>query len=181
MRTRLWILPTLALAGALAGGCILLSGQFLVSYDLPTPLDVTASAVTRADVDLNLVAAYRDHRDDLKSVSDLALLGRVTNTGVEPLDVEVWMTPDPTDHATAAAVLMDKDVVKVWGPLRVARDATTKIDWDASAALFGAGRSALVAEVLGDGEFTLYALGTGEIYSFRLEHGSLVAVIVAGK
>jgi len=181
MRTCRWILPTLALAGALAAGCMLISGQFVVSFDLPSPLTVTPTAVTCADVDLNTVAAYREHADDLKDLTDIAILGEFTNTGSTAVDVDVWMTPDPTAHTDAVAVALDETAVKVWGPLRVGPGATTKIGWDESAALFAKGRPALLREVMGDGVFTLYALGGTSSYSFRLEHGVLVAVITAGK
>jgi hypothetical protein len=181
MRTCRWILPTLALAGALAAGCMLISGQFLVSFDLYDPLTITPTAVMAAGVDLNTVGAYRDHKDDVKDVSDLAILGEFTNTGTTAVDVDVWMTPDPTAYTDAAAVGLDETAVKVWGPLRVAPGETKKIGWDASAALFRKGRTALLHEVMGDGVFTLYALGGTGSYSFRLDHGALVAVITAGK
>lgn len=181
MRTRRWILPTLALAGLLSAGCLLISGQFLVSFDLPDPLAVTPTAVVAAGVDLNTVAAYRDHRDDLKDLSDLALLGTFTNTGTAVVDVDVWMTPGPTAHTDAAAVVLDETAVKVWGPLRVAPGETKKIGWDASAALFRKGRAALLEQVKGDGVFTLYALGGTSSYSFRVDGGSFVAVVAAGK
>ena len=181
MRTCRWIIPTLVLAGALAAGCLLISGQFLVSFDLPDPLVVTPTAVVCADVDLNTVAAYRDHRADLKDLSDIAILGEFVNTGSTAVDVDVWMTPDPTAYTDAVAVALDGSAVKVWGPLRVAPGATTRIGWDASAALFRKGRTALLGQVKGDGVFTLYALGGTSSYAFRLDHGSLVAVIDAGE
>ena len=181
MRTCRWILPTLALAGALAAGCMLLSGQFLVSFDLPSPPSVTPEAVMCAGVDLHAVAAYREHVDDLKDVTDIAVLGEFTNTGAAAVDVDVWMTPGLTAYTDAASVVLDETAVKVWGPLRVAPGATRKIGWDESAALFAGGRAALLREVLGDGVFTLYALGGTSSYSFRLEHGCLVAVVAAGK
>jgi hypothetical protein len=181
MRTCRWILPTLALAGLLAAGCLLLSGQFLVSYELPTPLTVAPTAVVAVGVDLNTVAAYRDHRDDLKDLSDLAILGTLTNTGATVVDVDVWMTPLPTAYTDAAAVALDETAVKVWGPLRVSPGETKKIGWDASAALFRKGRAALLEQVKGDGVFTLYALGGTGSYSFRVDGGTFVAVISAGK
>lgn len=180
MRTLRWILPTLALAGALAAGCMLLSGQFLVSFDLYDPLTITPTAVMGVGVDLNTVAAYRDHRGDLKDVTDLAILGTFTNTGTTVVDVDIWMTPSPTGYTDAAAVGLDETAVRVWGPLRLAPGETKKIGWDASAALFRKGRAAFVEQVKGDGVFTLYALGGTSSYSFRLDGGALAMVITAG-
>lgn len=181
MRSLRWILPTLALAGALAAGCLLVSGQFVVSFDLPDPLAITPTAVVRADVDLNTVGAYRDHRSDIKDVTDLAVLGEFTNTGATAVDVDVWMTPALTTYTDAAEVGLDDTAVKVWGPLHLAPGETRKIGWDASARLFRKGRAALLGQVKGDGVFTLYALGGTSSYSFRVNHGSLVAVIAAAK
>ncbi len=181
MRALRWILPSLALAGALAAGCMLVSGQFLVSYELPSPIAAAPTAVTAIGVDLNTVAAYRDHRDDLQDLADLALLGTFTNTGTAPVDVDLWMTPSLTAHTDAAAVGMDDTALRVWGPLRLAPGETKRIGWDASAALFRKGRAALLEQVRGDGVFTLYALGATGSYAFRVEGGAFVAVITAGK
>lgn len=175
------LVPLLALALALAAAGCLLTGQFLVSFALPDPLAVTPTAVERADVDLNTVAAYRDHRGEVKALADLALVGRLTNTGAAAVDVDVWLTPAPTAHTDAAAVALDPTAVKVWGPLRVGPGETKTIGWDASAALFGKGRTALLEQVRGDGVFTLYALGGTSTYSFRWEGGALVVVVAAGR
>ncbi len=175
------LVPLLALAMAAAAAGCLLTGQFLVSFALPDPLAVAPTAIERADVDLNTVVAWRDHRGEVKDLADLALLGRFTNTGAAPLDVEVWMTPALTAHTDAVAVALDPTAVKVWGPLRVGPGETKTIGWDASAALFRKGRAALLEQVRGDGVFTLYALGGTSSYSFRMEDGALVAVIAAGR
>jgi hypothetical protein len=56
-----------------------------------------------------------------------------------------------------------------------------QIGWDESAGLFS-GRQALLAEVQGDGAFTLYGLGPSgaALYSFRLDNGVVVVTIDAG-
>jgi hypothetical protein len=181
MRNLRWTIPTLVLAALLAAGCILLSGQFIVSYNLPTPLTISQTAVSHMDVDLNTVGTYKEHKSDLKGLSDVAILGEFANSGSAVVDVEVWMTPALTDHATAADVGTDPTAVKVWGPLRLAVDESKKIGWDQSAGLFLKGKAALLAQIKGDGIFTLYALGASGSYSFRLHNGVLVAVIDAGK
>ena len=61
----------------------------------------------------------------------------------------------------------DETAVKVWGPgMRVAPGETKKIGWDDSAALFRKRpAAALLQQVKGDGEFTLYAMGgTGVVH-----------------
>lgn len=181
MRNLRWTIPTLALAALLAAGCILVSGQFIVSYDLPTPLTISQTAVEHADIDLNTESTYKDHKSDLKGLSDVAILGEFTNTGGTPVKVELWMTPDLTAWQDAAEVAIDPTAVKVWGPLPLGVGETKKIGWDQSAGLFKTGKAALLGQIKGDGIFTLYALGASGSYTFLVNHGVLVAVIDAGK
>ena len=179
---RLW-LPGVMLAGLISAGCFLISGQFIVTFDFAKqgfdPL-IVASPTTLAGVpvDLNLISEYKDHKNELKDVVDLALLGKLTNLTGTATDVEVWMVATPgailtTDAAVRAAG------VRVWGPLTLPANGTVNINWNKSATLFG-GRKALVGEIKGDGRFDLYAIGSGA-YSFRVDKGALVAVISAGK
>jgi hypothetical protein len=182
MRNLRWTIPTLALAALLAAGCILVSGQFIVSYDLPTPLTSTQAYLGGvAVVDLNTVGTYTDHKSDLKGLSDVAILGEFTNTGSTPVDVELWMTPDLTRYSTPDVIITDASAVKVWGPLRLAVGETKKIGWDQSAGLFKQGKAALTAQIKGDGVFSLYAVAPSLSYSFRINHGVLVAVVQAAK
>jgi len=181
MRNLRWTIPTLVLAALLAAGCILVSGQFIVSYDLPTPLTISQTAVTHLDVDLNTESTYKDHKSDLKGLSDVAIVGEFSNHGPAPVDVSIWMTPNLTDYTTADGVAVDATAVKVWGPLHLGVDETKKIGWDQSAGLFKSGKAALLAQIKGDGVFTLYALGASGSYTFHFDHGVLVAVIDAGK
>jgi hypothetical protein len=176
-----WIVPTLVLAALLAAGCMLVSGQFIVSYDLPTPLTISQTAITHMDVNLNNVSTYKDHKSDLKDLADLAILGEFSNHGGAPVDVEIWMTPNLTVHPDAADLAIDPTAVKVWGPLHLGVDESRKIGWDQSAGLFMKGKAALLEQIKGDGVFTLYALGKSGSYTFHLDHGVLVAVIDAGK
>lgn len=180
---RLWI-PVTLLAALMTAGCMLVSGQFIVTFDFADqgadPLTVaSASALSGVAVDLNTVSAYNDHKSDLKDVADLAILGKLTNLDAGAgLNVEVWMVAAPgsmltTDTAVRAAG------VKIWGPVTLAASGVKQIGWDESAALFG-GRAALINEIKGDGRFDLYALGSGG-YHFKIDKGSLLAVIVAGK
>jgi len=182
MRNLRWTIPTLALAALLTGGCMLTSGQFIVSFDLPTPLPISQTAIQHMDVDLHTVGAYNDHKSDLKGVPDVALLGQFTNTGGTPVDVSLWMTPALTAFETAdQVVLPGTGAVRIWGPLHLGVGESKKVGWDQSAGLFRTGRAALVEQIKGDGVFTLYALGASGSYAFRLDHGALVAVIDAAK
>lgn len=177
-RFRFWA-STLSLAALMSAGCFLVSGQFTVVFNFDTPLTInSATTVMGQLVDLSTVSDYEDNKDKLDSVSDLALLGQFTNNG-PATTVEIWMVASPggpltTDGAVRAAG------TRIWGPFTLGSGETRSIGWDQSAQLF-VGRQALVDEVKGDGEFSLYALGSATPYSFTVENGAMVAVIAATK
>lgn len=84
---RTW-LPVTALAALMASGCMLVSGQFIVPVEFvdfgANPLTVTgANALSGVAINLNNVSEYNDHKEELKDVVDLAILGKVTNLGHE--------------------------------------------------------------------------------------------------
>lgn len=181
MRFVRWLPFTIALGLA---GCILTSGQFVIPFELPDPLDVPSpNTVIPIPIDLNTEGVYNDHKQDISAIADAALLGDVENLGSNTIAIEFWMTPGPAPVTwpTADQVRTDPTAVLVWGPLNLPAGATRHIGWDESAGLF-TGRKALLAEVKGDGEFTLYALGPAGAgtYHFRVHKGTLVVTIDAG-
>jgi hypothetical protein len=186
MRIPRLLLPSLALAALTAGGCFIVSGSYLVSFGLPDPIVVdSATSIVAAQVDLTENSTYKDHKGDLKGVSDCAVLGTFSHIAGGAVDVEIWMTPDPTSHTTAAALAADATKIRVWGPFHLdasGAGSSRKIGWDEGARLFSiAGRAALVAQVKGDGAFTLYAVGASTPYSFKIDKGVFLAVVDAGK
>jgi hypothetical protein len=175
---RLW-LPVMALAGLISAGCFLVTGQFTVTYVFNDPINIVSpTALAGQYIDLNTVSEYEDHKDKLKDVADIAVLGQFTNLTASAAAVEVWMVAAPgaaltTDTAVRAAGQ------KIWGPLNVPANGTVNVGWDQSAGLF-TGRQALIDQVKGDGQFTLYAVANGA-YSFRINKGVFIAVISAGQ
>ncbi len=171
------------LAALMATGCVLISGQFVVTAAFSTfgldPVTVDSpTTLAGVPVDLNEVSEYADHKDELKGVVDLALVGTVTNLTANPTSVEVWMVANPGAPLTTETAVKSAGT-KVWGSLPVPGNGSVKVDWNKSAGLF-VGRQALVSEIKGDGRFDLYAIGTGA-YAFRMDKGALIAVVSAGK
>lgn len=173
------------LAGVVTAGCLFVSGQFVVTYNFKDhgydPVSVNSSlALVGVPVDLNLVSAYKDHKKDLKDVSDLAVVGNVTNLdNGAPVDVEVWIVPHPNGTLLTTDAAVRSAGVRVWGPLHVEAGTTRTVGWNDSARLF-VGRPALISEVKGDGRFDLYALGSNG-YHFQVSKAAIIAVIGAGK
>ena len=173
----------IALAGAalaaLTTGCILISGQFLVQVELGDVSVNSALPVAGMYVDLPSDGTYRDHKDDIKSLEDLVLVGSVHNPGSVGLSVIVYLidgNPGPLSSNT-----ITQQGTRVWGPLAVGAGATEVIDWNRSSALFGSGKDVLLDHVKGDGQFSLYAVSDGSPFQFDLKDAVFIAVIGAGK
>lgn len=174
-----WIVPALLL-GFATPGCVLVSGQFLIDFDLDNFNVSTDTAVTTEDVDLTTESVYEDHKSDLKGLADVAVLGKITNTGSTDIGVEVWMTAASTAYTTPTEVTTN--ATKLWGPFNVKASEEKQVGWDESAALFNnTGKALLLGEIKGDGKFTIYAIANAGTYSFKVDNGVLALVIDAGK
>jgi hypothetical protein len=173
MRTLRAVPLLLALA---VSGCILISGQILVTYDLPDMSLGGQLATVPVQVDLNTVSDYRNHKGNLKGLADEALVGLIQNRNSTSLTVEVWITPQETsfqssDFVTANGIL-------AWGPLTLAPGESRRLTWDASAALITKpGRAAIEGEVRGDGKLTVYVVGDNAL---NFTEGKFLTIINAG-
>ena len=164
----------------LAAGCTLTSGQFRISFELGNFLIGSPTSVVSHDVDLNTIGTYRDHKNNLDGLADLALLGDVRNDDpTNAVDVEAWMTTDRTSFSNDAQVRANG--TRIWGPFHLDAGATKRIDWNQSAGLFNpAGVTTLFNEVKGDGVFTIYIIGAAGTYAFTVQNGFLVLTLDAG-
>lgn len=179
MRTARWMVPAVAVALAVSG-CFLVSGQILIDFDLADFTTSTSTTVTSEDVDLTTESDYNDHKEDLKGLADVAVLGTIKNNTSNAIGVEVWMTASSTAYTTPTEVTTNG--TKLWGPFNLAGNATTTVGWDESAALFNStGKSLLINEIKGDGKFTIYAIGNAGTYSFDVDNGVLALVLDFGK
>lgn len=171
------VIAALAL-GLSVPGCVFVSGQVRIPFELPTFTVSTASTITGQPVDLSTEKEWVENKDKLQDLSDVAVLGRFVNQGDADINVVVWMTPGLTTHTTVDQLKADATKIKLWGAFKVAAGATAVVDWDESARLFTKeGRAALVTETKGDGMFTLYAIAEQDTYTFRVENGTLVLVV----
>ncbi len=158
---------------------MLVSGQFLVQFEIGNVTVGSATPVSGYYVDLATNSTYNDHKKDIKSLEDIALVGSVHNTGVASLTLDVYLR-DGNPGALSAATVTSTGT-RVWGPITVAAGATEKIDWDRSSGLFGVGKDALFTRVKSGTPFTLYAVGSSAPFTFDFDNAVLIAVIGAGK
>ena len=187
-----WMTAGLGLAALLSSGCILTSAQILTHFDLLNPFHIDASdSFERVAVDLAVDVGddYTDNVDKLQGLADVAILGTFTNTvaGTPAGQVTIYITPGNTTYANGAQVTSANDAVLLWGPAQIGAagtpEGTVTLTWDGSAALFNPdGKQILVDETKGDGQFTLYCVGTAFApgYDIEVKDGKVVLVFDAG-
>lgn len=177
------IVPSLLLAALVGTGCVLTSGQFLVQVDLGDVTVNVVNATTLLDgyyVDLTTNGTWKDHKGDIKSIEDLALVGDIHNSGASSVTMSAYLLdgnpgPQPAGNVIATGI-------RVWGPITVAAGATEHVDWDRSSALFGAdGKAALLDRVKGTGQFTLYGTANTAPFTFEIKNGVFIVVVGAAK
>ena len=179
------LLPSLGLAALILNGCIITQAQVFANFPLPSPftIDSTTDPFERVVVDLNTIPEYNEHKDKLKGLSDVAIVGTFTNLADSLGAVEVWITHDPTNYLTIGQVT--SGATKLWGPGTIGASGTATasrtIGWDESAGLFNAaGKKILIDEALGDGTLTLYMFGTAANYQIRVENGNIILTLTGG-
>jgi len=175
-----------ALLGLTGADCFLTSAQVLATFDLPNPFTIPATTnMAELEVDLTTIDEYQDHKDKLKGLTDLAILGTFTNIAGPAGTVDVYISADHNaNFANAAAVIAG--ATKLWGPVSIGPSTgpgnVVTLGWDESAALFNsAGKQILIDEAKGDGHFKIWTVGTpGGTYNIRVDDGFIVLVLDAG-
>lgn len=182
MKKLLALLPAFGLAALTATGCFITSAQVFVHYDLPNPFTIDgADGFERAYVDLNTIGDYSKNKDKLKNISDLAVVGTFTNQSGPGGTVAVYITPNNTNLSGASAIVAG--ATKLWGPASIGpTGSVVKIGWNESAKLFDpTGKAMLISEAKGDGDFTIYMIGTpGVSNTIEVTHGGIILVLGAG-
>jgi len=173
----------LGLAAAIAAsGCgVFDSQQTTLSFAVQPDSFVVATTqpLPSLQVDLTTLTEYTSIKSTIRGLSDLAILGHVRNNGLTFIRPEYWFTPSPTTYVNATQVRLNGTML--WaGPELAASPASAELEWNKSAGLVH--REAfepLLAEIQGDGSFTLYVIGaiTGTNYNFLMQDARLVMVL----
>ena len=177
----------LAAAPLVATGCWLTSAQVLVTYELPTLINIASvsNSLHTEAIDLHTIEDYEEHKDEIDGVNDLAILGSFENVLGDAATVEIWITGDHTRTFANAADVMANGGVRLWGPVTVGPasgpGSFVQLSWDDSAALFDpAGERILVDEAKGDGRFAVHIIGqSAGAYRVIARDGLVVLVIDA--
>jgi hypothetical protein len=140
---------SLGLVALMGSGCVLTSAQILTHFDLPNPFRVISTQTNHTQlvpVDLNTIGDYADHKDELKDLVDLAVLGKFINHLGSAGSLNVYITPDLDSPDPVEIADPPGNAVLLWGPGNIGPNSTEIIDWNRSAGLFNqAGKDLLIS------------------------------------
>ena len=92
------------LAVSIVIGCGIASGTITVGYEIDGVISSSNATLEYEYVDLNTIQDYVDHKDNLYSLDNVAIVGCFTNNTTPPISIsgEVWLAYD-TVYATYGA------------------------------------------------------------------------------
>ena len=164
------------LAAALMTACGIATGSFTFGYELNGPIDSSNATLDKETIDLTTVEDYNDHKDQIKSVDNVALVGKVYNTGNTAVSGEVWLVAFPDSNYT------DPDTVRHYGtrifvsPVIAPSDSLI-IDWDNG--LDYIENFPAVQDAVMLGQFVLYGLGDSQFFNVYID-ADVIITITAG-
>ena len=162
------------LLAAGSSGC-LVSGQVVVVE----PIDIGATTdqqISKYTVDLSTNEDWLDNKDDIVSIDAVELVAKITNNLQTDAIGEVWWSNNANlgDAADIRA-----NATKFFTSPNLPGDQMTLVDWP-DAFNYVENEDLVIAEILGDGIFTLYAIGKGEPFDLDVL-GEVVLTITVQK
>jgi len=166
---------TALLIASLIIGCGIATGTFTFGYELNGTIESSNASLEFEYVDLTTIDDYNDHKDNLKSVDNIAVVGSIINDGVAAVSGEIWLVDNDTTYT-------DPDTVKHYGtrifvsPVIPAGD-TLDIDW--SDGLSYIENFSAVQTAVELGQFVLYGLGDSDAFEVTMDI-DIIFTITAG-
>lgn len=170
-------LAVLTLASLTLVGCFQIHKFFSISMGTLSAQNGATSAGYYVDLEAES-SVYRDNKDKFDDIADCAILGQFANNGASAVSADLWIVPTDTAPVTRdLAGVQAAGGVKMWS-FALSAGETKSIDWNQSAGLFTAsGKSALKAEIEGDGQFSVYIFGNTGTYDITATNASFVVIM----
>ena len=103
-RKYLWLLPLLIVV--LVSGCWLVSGTWVIIYDVDNADILATEHFYKFTVDLTKETIWEDHKDDLDNIEDITFTFKLINQGDTPATGQVYVSPDDTLTVMGSATII---------------------------------------------------------------------------
>ena len=154
------------LIGSLAVGCGIVSGSFTIGYELDGDIHSTEATLEMEAIDLTTIEDYNDHKDNIESVDNVALVGTIYNIGNAPVSGEVWLVDYPDTLYDTPAEVRANGVRIFVSPVIPTSDSLV-IDWEDGLSYIENFSDVQAAVMLG--QFVLYGLGDSDFFDVDID------------
>lgn len=155
---------------ALVIGCGLVSGSFTFGYEIEGTIESTNATLEYEYVDLTTIDDYNDHREDLHSLDNVALVGTILNNGPDPISGEVWLAYD-TSYAQYGADGPDSvraNGTRIYATTYIPVGIELYVDWEDALGWIENFEEVQTA-VLDSAYFVMYGLGDSDIFDVEMD------------
>lgn len=163
------------LAVSLVVGCGIATGSFTFVYEIDDLIESTQADLDFEYVDLNTIEDYSDHRDNLHSLDNVAILGTILNHGPGEASGEAWLAYD-SSYADPATVRANGTRIFVSPGIPIG--ITLNIDWEDGLSYIE-NFSEIQTAVLDSGYFVIYGLGDNPEFHVEMDV-DIIFTITAG-
>jgi len=169
------------LAVSLVIGCGIATGSFTFVYEIDDTITSTHASLEYEYVDLTTIDDYNDHRDNLHSLDNVAVVGSFENIGLSVIYGEVWLAYD-TAYATYGA--NGPDSVRAHGtrifttPAPIPIGVPLAVNWEDGLAWIE-NFPEIQTAVLDSSYFVLYGLGSTDDFQMEMDI-DIIFTITAG-
>lgn len=160
-------------------GCGIATGSFTFGYELDGPISSTNANLEWESIDLTTIDDYNDHKDKIKSVDNIALVGVVHNLGNTAVSGEVWLAYDSTygDYGNNSPDTVRAHGTRIFVSPVIPTSDSLVIDWEEGLSYIE--NFAEVQAAVELGQFVLYGLGDSQFFDVYIDV-DIIITITAG-
>jgi hypothetical protein len=159
----------------LAGGCLLITGTYVINFFISN-VDVHGSSdLSYFSVDLTQNKTWKDHKDKIKNIDNVGFRLWVTNNGTSVATGELFATTNSTIYTDTTDVR--QNATQVFGGL-VLPPGKTYVDWPTSLKyIMNLPTMRIYVE---GGTFTVYALTSTLPFNITIDSAEVIVTATAG-
>ena len=161
------------LAAVLAIGCGIATGTFSFVVEIDGTIASNQASLEWEHIDLTIIEYYNDHKDKIKSVDQVAMVGSIANNGPD-VSGEIWLAYDTT-YSTPAEVRANS--TRIFVSSVIPSGDTLIVNWSDGLAFIE--NFAAVQDAIELGDFVLYGLGDNSIFDVEMDI-DIIVTITAG-
>lgn len=171
--------------GLVATGC-LLSGQFIILYDMDANVHSSDNVLGSAHIDLTTEDIWKDHSDKIQGITDVKFEAKFVNNTSTEASGEVWVSLD--EYSTVAQVETPGNATRILSGITVPGSGETDISFAQSSEKIENLETLL--DLVEEGEFWVYGIAADVPFDITItgidssdpdkEHARFLVTITAG-